>query len=274
MNKHSQLIVEASIAAGPRKGSTAELELGEDVACLAQTRTHMAFCLCDGTSNEKSFLGLSTRRLAQDFAGYYVHAALASPQGEDPARLATETLNTKWNNLLQEKWQQLDERTQQKIRETLPPAPDGGQAIQLSLVFIAGLFEHTSHTLQLVGVGDCSGWVFSSDQAPFYVEPFPNRFAIWLQLPPQSLPVVQVPRNLFNLRRHCVPQVEGWIFLTDGVANSETLTPVVYRMHHQLPELIQRFKRLRTDSGDDRGLITAYHIPEHRCPNALHNTES
>lgn len=273
MNMNSQLIVEASIAAGPRKGFTAEPELGEDVACLAQTSTHLAFCLCDGTSNEKSILGLSTRRLAQDFAGFYVTAALTHPQGEDPARLATETLNTNWNKLIQEKWKQLDGHAQQKVRDTLPPSPNGGQAIQLSLVFIAGLFEHTSHTLQLVGVGDCSGWVFSSDRAPFYVEPLPNRFAIWLQLPPHSLPVVKVPQNLFNLRRHCVPMVEGWIFLTDGVANSETLTPVVHRMHHQLPELIQRFKRLRTDTGDDRGLISAYRIPRQGCPSEIQAPE-
>ncbi len=273
MNMNSQLIVEASIAAGPRKGFTAEPELGEDVACLAQTSTHLAFCLCDGTSNEKSILGLSTRRLAQDFAGFYVTAALTHPQGEDPARLATETLNTNWNNLIQEKWQQLDGHAQQTVRDTLPPSPDGGQAIQLSLVFIAGLFEQNRQTLHLTGVGDCSGWVFSSDRAPLYVEPFPNRFAIWLQLPPQSLPVVQVPRNLLNLQRRCISDVEGWIFLTDGVANSETLTPVVHRMHHQLPELIQRFKRIRSDTADDRGLISAYHIPGQRCTSDIQPPE-
>lgn len=270
---HAKLILEASIAAGPRKDSTLQPELGEDAACLAQSRSHVAFCLCDGTSNEKTILGLSTRRLAQEFASLYVNAALATPPGEDPTKSATKAIITTWNNQLHENWQQLDMHKQQLLRASLPPAPDGGHAIQLSLVFIGGLFEHASRTLQLEHVGDCSGWVFFTDRTPYYIEPFPNRFAIRLQLPPQSPPFVEAPLALVNLRRHFVSEVEGWILLTDGVANSEVLTPVVNRMHRQLQELIQRFKRLRTDTGDDRGLISAYHIPAQGCPISPQDTE-
>jgi hypothetical protein len=226
---------------------------------MAQSGSKYAFCLCDGTSNEQSFCGMSTRRLAQDFAELYVTAALSDQGIGTAAERASRALKHEWDSRLHDRWHCEDVLTRENLRKKLPPISGGVRSLHLSFVFIGGLYDLKHQELTLSQAGDCTGWIFFKNRSAHYIPANSDRIVVWLDLPSDSDPVVRLSPKFKQLSQMGFQDVDGWILLTDGVENSERLRPFIERNQHRLPDLIYKLRSLRADTADDRGLVTAWH---------------
>lgn len=254
------LILQATVAAGPRKDLDVDRQLGEDVVCIAQTDDRAAFCLCDGTSGERDFFKLTTRRLAQDFATEYVEASL-SDTNEIPAhQRAADRMIQKWNHDFRDWWQQLDATQQSARRSALTELPDGRRAQQFSFVMICGEVWLHSRTLTLVQSGDCFGWVFT-DSEKISVSPVRGRIYFEVVCCGEDAPLLRVSEALGKVTFQSFEKVCGWIAATDGVGSFRDLNAYVETFGASPAELVCSLRSVRVRTCDDRGLVTAFFRP-------------
>lgn len=254
------LILQATVAAGPRKDLDLDRQLGEDVICVAQSEDRAAFCLCDGTSDERDFFKLTTRRLAQDFATEFVEASL-SESGERPAhQQAADRMIRKWNEYFKGWWQQLNAAQQSDCRSRLTELPDGRRTQQFSFVMICGKLDLHSRTLAIAQYGDCFGWVFTENEK-ISLPPVQGRIYFQVVCKGDESPFLRVTETLGKVTFAAFERVCGWIAATDGVGLFPELNAYVETCNMSHSELIYSLQSVRVRTCDDRGLVTAFFRP-------------
>lgn len=254
------LVLQATVAAGPRKELDADRQLGEDVACIAQSSDRAAFCLCDGTSGDKSFHRLTTRRLAQDFASEYIEACLVESSEVPAHQRAVERMIRKWNQHLHSWWAQLDRMQQAQSRAALSELPDGRRVQQFSFVMICGELDLTSRTLVIAQAGDCFGWVFT-DSRKFCLPPVPRRIHFQVVCSGEDSPILRTTATIGNVTLRHFDKVCGLVVGTDGVGSFTDLNSNVATATASLEELVGSLRSVRVRTCDDRGLVTAVFRP-------------
>lgn len=279
--RHKRLIIEALVAAGPRKSIDAYKrglsELCEDIAGYRALDRGVLFWICDGTSNSHELPawrgkpGFNSRILAQDLGRLFsclAGKALLQRRGKyDLAKRLFAGIATKWRERLHAYLAEVEKSGKlERLLAGLPQMADGTYRVQWSSTFLGGMYDERTQTLSVLNVGD-SGMVVIADQ-PRMVVPNDERGILVAMLSrgkkfEVDISLIPVEESWEHFRG-----VRGFIAASDGVAKdlrtflSQTKAAVTAQstiggMYTQLS-----FQDRLTY--DDRAIITGRLVPEER----------
>lgn len=282
----SSFAIEILVSSGPRKDPEryredgALREPGEDAGGALFLPGISVFWIADGTSQEPSLPGFSSRMLAQDIGVCFERAVfeeVALPRSRDPSEAPPNTdrfdalqgaafrlLKDLWQRRLTAFWSRLSPEAARKALDAFAHCGDGIRRLRWSSTLLFGAVSLKDGSLRIANFGDSCGIVYPQGADPVPVPPNHDRCFITLEYRPDSaMPVVVPPAPngrggpAASVR---VPKANAFFCFTDGAASGGLLAFLDALIAKTPPQAERLLRRTRALSGDDKTLLIGKRI--------------